>query len=419
MRLAYPAAYNRDVTGEFLEDVLGTIRACYARLGPAFILNLYRQPHLFLLSPAATNFVLRSPEVSLSAKEASLATGKQLFGNAFLFEDGADHALGRRAFGPLFTRPGMDEYVSKIVGDTLAQWSKRDATDIFQESQVLFLTVACRLMFNWEPGPAARPLVELLEVLATGLYSVTENIALDSRYRAAVAAKEELYAFWDHNLSKLSFAASDVQLRTFSSEGKSWLYNNLNMILWAAFDTCSGVFSFLINHLLMASDDKVLADYMSPACATRVPRFERALTESLVYEALRLWPPVYAISRTAMTDLEFEGRLIASGTVVTCCPAMLHRLPQEFAAPDEFLPLRFIAGTRVAEQAGAFIPFGIGVKRCIGAGMAMRLLRIATETLVRDTVLQLIHPINGVSWVPGLRPSRGPLVEVSERLPNR
>jgi len=84
-------------------------------------------------------------------------------------------------------------------------------------------------------------------------------------------------------------------------------------------------------------------------------------------ETLRLYPPAWLITRQAMADDELGGWAIPAGALIIMSPYLLHRHPDIWSNPEQFDPERFIRGE---VERTAFIPFGAGLRQCIGKDFA-------------------------------------------------
>lgn len=88
-------------------------------------------------------------------------------------------------------------------------------------------------------------------------------------------------------------------------------------------------------------------------------------------EAMRLYPPVAALmSRRAVRDFQLGEWRIASRSMIRLTPWVLHRDPRWFDAPDSFRPERFLPGAQEIMR-GAWLPFGVGPRVCLGQHFAM------------------------------------------------
>jgi cytochrome P450 len=122
----------------------------------------------------------------------------------------------------------------------------------------------------------------------------------------------------------------------------------------------------------------------TPGALARVAR-DPAYAEAAVRETLRLRPVIAIVARRLTRAAEIGGRLLPEGTVVTPCILLVHRRPDVYPDPDVFRPERFLErppGTYT------WIPFGGGVRRCIGATFAQMELQLVLETIARRVTLE-------------------------------
>jgi cytochrome P450 len=107
--------------------------------------------------------------------------------------------------------------------------------------------------------------------------------------------------------------------------------------------------------------------------------------DAAIKESLRLRPVVPITARKLSAPLVVGGRRYASGTVLMPCIFLLHRNPEVYEKPDEFRPERFLDGQPATY---AWIPFGGGVRRCLGASFALLEMRIVIEAVLRHLDLR-------------------------------
>ena len=92
-------------------------------------------------------------------------------------------------------------------------------------------------------------------------------------------------------------------------------------------------------------------------------------------EALRLRPVLPVVLRHLQRDMTIAGHDLPAGTVVAPCIQLVHRRPDVYPEPDRFVPERFL-GPEPQGGTYSWIPFGGGVRRCLGAAFAMMELKI-------------------------------------------
>jgi cytochrome P450 len=141
----------------------------------------------------------------------------------------------------------------------------------------------------------------------------------------------------------------------------------------------------------------------------RTPRVHERLLASLdddeyvdavVKETLRVRPVVADVVRTLTRDTEVGGYLLPAGTMVVPAIAAVHARPDLWPEPHEFRPERFLDGHA---DSYAWIPFGGGVRRCIGASFAQVEMRTVLREVLRRVRLR----------APSRRPERPRVVHVT------
>jgi cytochrome P450 len=107
---------------------------------------------------------------------------------------------------------------------------------------------------------------------------------------------------------------------------------------------------------------------------------ESAYLTATIQETLRLRPVVVLVARRLTEPVEIGGYELPAGVTVTPCIHLVHRDPATYPEPDRFLPERFLD-----EPPGTYtwIPFGGGVRRCLGAAFAQFEMAVVLEELVR------------------------------------
>lgn len=134
----------------------------------------------------------------------------------------------------------------------------------------------------------------------------------------------------------------------------------------------------------------------------------------ILNESLRLYPPAVAIIRRAKMDMQLSGLHIPCGTELLIPILAVHHDPSLWCNdPHEFNPARFAKGVaHAAKHPMAFMPFGMGVRRCIGQNLAILQARLAISMILQrfsfelaptyqhaPSVLMLLHPQHGAPIV--------------------
>ena len=114
--------------------------------------------------------------------------------------------------------------------------------------------------------------------------------------------------------------------------------------------------------------------------------------ENAIKETLRLHPPLILLMRKVMFDFHYKGFTVPAGKLVGVSPALSNRLPECFPDPDRYDPDRYAEGREEDAQLFAWIPFGAGRHRCVGAAFAMMQLKAIFSTLLQGYTFELSQP---------------------------
>ncbi len=131
-------------------------------------------------------------------------------------------------------------------------------------------------------------------------------------------------------------------------------------------------------------------------------------TRAVVEEALRLYPPLAAISRVAAGADELAGAPIRRGAMIVIAPYVLHRHRLWWKEPDLFDPARFLPPGRASIDRYIYMPFGAGPRGCIGSVFALQETMIVVAAVMREFELEVapghvVWPLHRIT----LRPRRG------------
>ena len=116
---------------------------------------------------------------------------------------------------------------------------------------------------------------------------------------------------------------------------------------------------------------------------------EEAYLTATIQETLRLRPVIVLVIRKLTEPVELGGYELPAGVSVTPSIHLIHRHPEIYPEPDRFLPERFLdnpPGTYT------WIPFGGGVRRCLGAAFAQFEMAVVLKELVKRHQIRPASP---------------------------
>jgi cytochrome P450 len=335
----------------------------------------------------------------------------EAFGSGLLTSEGELWRRQRRLIQPLFTRRQIAAYSELMVQEAHAvveRWegATRDGGVVDANAEMVRLTlrVVGRAIFGDDVERAGDVLDSAFPVLnrhtfrraMSPLASPASWPTPDNR-RAAharralygivdelIAAREQAGADGDDLLSRL-LSARDAD--TGEAMDRQQVRDEALIFLLAGHETTSTALTFTL-HLLgrSAGEQRLVQDELDalldgrPAAVDDVPALHR--TAMAIKEAMRLYPPAYALGRLVQAEQEIGGYAIPEGSFVAVSQFATHRHPQFWEDAETFAPDRFTADAEAARHPYAYFPFGGGPRACIGSHFAMLEATIAVATLL-------------------------------------
>jgi len=158
--------------------------------------------------------------------------------------------------------------------------------------------------------------------------------------------------------------------------------------------------------------DRVLGDRLPTAAD--LPQLK--LTERIVLEAMRLYPPAFMIGREAVAEFELGNYLVPAGTTIFMSQWVIQRDGRYFDEPEKFEPDRWLPERGADRPKMAYFPFGGGPRICIGNTFAMLESILVLATVARQWSMTLVPGQRIIlSPVLTLRPRYGIQVALSRR----
>jgi cytochrome P450 len=274
----------------------------------------------------------------------------------------------------------------------LDDWTDGEVIDIHPKMMELTLRIAAKTLFDSEVERDIRDIEHAMNDLITEIASrykrpifVPDAIPLPGhiRYRRAIRTiarvvssmiAERRASGLENRIDLLSrlMAARDDAGRPMSD---TLLRDEAITLLLAGHETTALAISwtwFLLGQhpdaeaRLAAEIAEVLGD--RPATADDIPHLK--FTESVVMEAMRLYPPAWVIGRESTRPVELGGYSFPKRTTILISPWVLHRDHRYFGEPEAFRPERWMGNLARELPRFAYMPFGGGPRICIGQRFA-------------------------------------------------
>ncbi|HUB50189.1 MAG TPA: cytochrome P450 [Acetobacteraceae bacterium] len=350
-------------------------------------------------APDAIHRVLVENAENYRRSPASIRILRPITGNGLLLSEGEDWRLQRRTIAPALAPRVMPMLARHIVAvtaerlDVLAQQAAAGPVDLLAALQSLTLEIAGRSLFSLEMAAFGAPLRRLLGEFE----SLSRPFMLDMLLPPSVPTLRDLrrrrfQARWmglieqimrdrlrapqpdtPRDLFDLLRAARDPE--TGVGFSPTQLRDQLATLLLAGHETTALVLFWTLT--LLAQDGVEQARVAAEARGVTIEPdgAVEALgglvrTRAVVSEALRLYPPAFAIVREAIGPDRLGDFELSKHAVVMIAPWVLHRHKSLWRNPATFDPDRFMPEAPAVPRF-SYLPFGVGPRVCVGAQFAL------------------------------------------------
>lgn len=343
-----------------------------------------------LTSPEAVQHVLQENHKNYSKEVRSSAIMRTALGDGLFLSDGEKWRAQRRAAQPAFHRQRLAEMTSAMVDavdSMLRRWSdfadSRGQVDLLAESSRLTLDVIGRTLTSQDLLPyaehTARAMAATFDYFnhsMNHLFSAPLFVPT-ARNRAFKNALREIHDLVGRIVEQRKRGTPKNDLLSMMIEAygtdsdAAELRDNIAIFLGAGTETTAVALCWAW-HLLSTHPDahRKLREEVDTVLGSSRPTFEDlpklTYTRMVVDEGMRLYPPAWVISRTAIGDDEICGFKIGAGTAVFMSPWVTHRSSLYWESPTEFDPERFTKERSEERPDYAYYPFGGGPRMCIG-----------------------------------------------------
>lgn len=396
-------------------SLLTGLEVLHRELGEVYQIPMPGFRPVVLVGPRAAHFVyVTGREQLLWRAERDPVT--RLLRGGLLVEDGAVHQALRRQMNPSLHRSALTGYAQAILArtDQISRgWSSARPVDMLQEMRRLTLLVLVDNLFGTDLMPELdrlwRPILRTLEYIGPGAWLLWRDLPRPGYRRARRQLDQFLYQLIADRRARPNGGADLLSLLLEAGLEDELIRDQLLTMLIAGHDTSTALLTWTLH--LLGSHPPVLSELQQAVdqqLAGELPDLDRVAElpglDQVLNESLRLYPPIHLSSRTAATDLEFDGYRIPAGTRVLFSIYLTHRQEQYWPRPERFEPERWDPQAASERPHYSFIPFGGGPRNCIGMAFAraeaqLILVRLLQRFRFRH-VGRPVHPHMGATLEP-------------------
>jgi cytochrome P450 len=425
---------------QFRRDPLAFLTESARRYGDVVRFRFFHVPVWLVSGPEFVEEVLSTKAASFM-KGRGLQAGRPIFGDGLLTSEGEFWKRQRRLAQPAFHRDRIASYgvaMGAAAERTVETFGHGEIRDAHADFMRLALEIAGRTLFGLDVSHEAREVGESLEIALSefpSLLNPMNRLFLShlptKRARRLAGAVARLDAVIFRMIRERRARGGDAGdllstlLAARDDDGSGMtdrqLRDEVLTLFLAGHETTAIALTwsvFLLSGNPLARERvEAEVDTLPSGRALGPDDFRRLpFTESVVKESLRLYPPAWAIGRTALEEVEIGGHVIGKGSAVLVSPWVAHRDGRFFDEPMAFRPERWLGEEITSLPRFAWFPFGGGPRVCIGSAFAMMEAVLVLAAVVRRVRLDVVpgHPVEAFPSVT-LRPRHGLEVTVARR----
>jgi cytochrome P450 len=418
---------------EFRRDPIGFLTTLAQTYGDIVHFKLGSQDVFLLNHPDYIRDVLVTNSRQFH-KSRGLEIARRFLGNGLLTSEDEFHRRQRRLVQPAFHRDRIAAYggVMADYSARLAQrWQDGATVDMAQEMMRLTLSIVAKTLFDAdveaearEIGQALTDVMQVFRRVTMPFSDVVDRLPLPSNRRFR-RARERLDAtiyriIHEHRargtdrgdlLSMLLLAQDEEE----NSGGMTDLQvrDEAMTLFLAGHETTANALTWSWYLLSQNPDAETrLHEELDAVLKGRLPTLDHVpglrYTEMVFSEAMRLYPPAWAIGRRAMSPYQVGEYLLPERAIVLMSQFVMHHDPRFFPDPNRFDPDRWTPEAQAARPKFSYFPFGGGPRVCIGESFAWLEGVLVLATLAQKWSMRLVpgHPVE-IQPLITLRPKHG------------
>jgi cytochrome P450 len=409
----------------------------HRRFGDVWTLYMPMRPGGMVITahPDHLQSLLKAKPADAPSLTGDSPLGPILGPNSVLTAVGDRHMRQRKLLLPPFHGEAVARYVdmiSEVAEAEIDRWQAGDEFALAPRMQAVTLEVIMRGVFgvdDLKPGTReykmSKVIQRLLSMSATPLYQVMElrnhgskepkdllaaMLRISDRhiFAAIRARREDPTREARHDVLSLMLEARDEDGQALTDQE---IRDELMALLLAGHETTANTLSWTVERLLRTP---AAYDDLRDAVRGGDEASSAEYVEATIHEGMRVRPVIPMIVRMVKRPWRFGEYVVPANTATGVSILGLHHRSDIYPGPNAFRPERFLG-----RKPGTYtwIPFGGGIRRCLGASLAMAEQRLVLEAIARRTDLVAPNPepeharMRNVTMIPG----RGGRIRVVRR----
>lgn len=376
--------------------------------------------HIYLLNHPDYLHEMLVRQTSIMRKPRTLSRPiAEFLGNGLLVSEGAYWLQQRRQIQPAFYPKRVTDYAQTITGcivEEIATWQDNCIYDVDHEFMKMTLRMVTRALFDTEIAGEIDDVAEAVKTLQHISYQqgqaaipvpawvplpahLTKRRAIKLLDKLVMKIVREGQAASNGETDLLSTLLAGVD-DTGTPLTEQQVRDEVMTVLLAGHESTANAITWMCWLLAQhpAVVDQLRAELNRVLCG-RLPTHDDLkdlpYNAMVVKEALRLYPPAWALPRETTEDTEIGGYPIHRGSLLLGVPFLIQRDSRYYDQPESFMPERFANNAERHLPQHVYLPFGGGPRYCVGSTFALLAMQLTLATVYQRYDLQLTadHPV--------------------------
>ncbi|MBV9651381.1 MAG: cytochrome P450 [Pseudonocardiales bacterium] len=379
-------------------DPIRFVHTCHRRYGDVFAIRIPVIGTLvFLTNPEHIRMVTRGDPAIFHAGEAAAPLAQVVGRHSLLVIDEDKHRRSRSLMLPAFHGDSVRRQIAEmiaIIAEEVARWPVGEPFQLYPRMQRLTLEVILRTVIGVQDRhrlaalrAALPPMMEIgspVELIPPPRVLLRFGMWRRRAQRRAAAVEllndEVRRCRADPRLEQRTDALA-MLVRSVGSAGQPMpddeLVDQLVTLLLAGHDTTATALSWAFERLTRHPD-------LLARTAQAAADGDEAWLDAVCKESLRVRPVVFEFGRKLTTDLQLGRYHLPAGVILAPSINLVQHSSRYYAEPDAFQPQRFLDQR---PDPAVWLPFGGGVRRCLGATFAQVEMRTVLQEVLRRVEL--------------------------------
>ncbi len=405
-------AFSDIQTLTFLYNTPEFLRKMQRKYGDICSFFLSRELFIGVFSPQGVYEVTISKQHQF-VKGVGFARMRKVLGEGLLTNEEPIHLQHRRIMQPPFHHGNLDSYVAlmhQLIKDRLTTW--QDQIELNPEMMALTLEIVSQCLFGLDSQKYTSQIAHSMEVaidriertMLPGLERFDKtNLNYFKAFRQSsddlVDIAEEII---DNRIKSNTTRTDDllgILLSMQSAISLDHIRDEVLTLILSGHETTANVLSWAFAYLSQnPSWQKKLQEEANSLDLTNAPTYQELednspIASAILWEALRLAPPVWVAPRIATEDVTIDNTPIPKGAHVLVSQFVTQRDPRHFTNPDTFNPERWLdPNFEKSLPNGAYFPFGAGTRKCLGEYFALAESRLILLMTAKQFTLKTKFP---------------------------